>query len=143
MYCTEADVQLVAGGEDRLRELSDLESIGEVNDFSVAAAISAADAWIDSYAQRRHSVPFSPVPATIKNLSAEETVYRLKMRRHMVSEHDKEQHEERLVWLRDLAKGLVSPGTDPISPKSTAVVPEAMDRPSTEDVSRDSLKGFA
>jgi phage gp36-like protein len=111
---------------------------------AVEASIAAADAWIDSHAQHRHRVPFDPVPQTIRDLSAAEAVYRLKTRRrNMVSDRDHAEHEERLVWLRDLAKGLVSPGTDPRPRRSTSVVPAVLERPETEDISREALKGFA
>ena len=142
-YCTQADVQDAAGGSERLKEISDLENSGSIDSAVVTKAIAVADELIDSYAQRRHAVPFSPVPVRIRELSVNEAVYWLKKRRQRVlSDDEREDHSERIIWLENLAKGLVSPGVDPIPAKSTSVAGQIIDRSTDEDISRDALKGF-
>lgn len=140
-YCAQADVQLAAGGEDRLVELTDVEATGEVDTDALAAAIASADALIDSYIQRRYSIPLASVPERIKRISAQETVYALKQGRQMaVTEEDRLEHEERLQWLRDVSKGMASVGVDPAPTASTSVVPEIITRSSDDfPVSRETL----
>lgn len=141
-YSVQADLEEAARGSDRLIQLTDNEASGALNTVVMDAAIARADAWIDSFAQRKSKTPFTPVPDSIKYLSAEEAVYLLKRHRNMVTEPETAAHEERLEWLRDFAAGKVSAGTDPVSPKSTAVVPEVLIRSDDEEISRESLKGF-
>lgn len=139
-YCAQTDVEFAAGGYDRLVELTDLDAAGDVNTDVLAAAIADADAWINGYLQRRHAVPLASVPALVKAASAQETVYRLKVARRSATTEDKEQHEERLAWLRDVAKGLASVGVDPQPTKSTSVVPEVIERSSDDfPLSREGL----
>lgn len=141
-YSDQAAVQRAVGGADRLIALTDQSGAGVVDATILAAAIASADDWINSFAQRRHAVPFSPVPARIAELSAREAGYILMCDRGMVAEWAQAQHDERERWMENLAKGLVSPGTDPIPPKSTAVVPQTLPRSTTEAVSRDAMRGF-
>jgi phage gp36-like protein len=141
-YSDHAGVQKAVGGAEKLLQLTDLENTGSVDAAVLDAAIASADAWIDSYAQRRHAVPFATVPLRIAELSAKEAGYILMTDRGMVPEWAQAQHEERERWLENLAKGLVSPGTEPIPPKSTAVVPSTLPRSLDEPVSRDAMKGF-
>jgi len=142
-YATQAELEMAAGGLESLVQLTDDAGTGTLGTAVLAVAQSAADGWVDSYAQRRHATPFAaPVPARIRLLAAEATVYLLKRRRRMIAETDKIAHDERETWLRDLAKGLVSPGTDPVPAKSTAVVPAIVELDENVGISRESLKGF-
>lgn len=141
-YFTPQELEIAAGGSQRLTELSDIEGSGSRNDTAITRAQTAAENWIHSYAQKRYAVPFNPVTDTIKQLALEETVYRLMTANGMVPDWDQAQHEERHKWLQDLSRGLVSPGVEPDAPNSTAVTPAVVERDRDEDISRESLKGF-
>ena len=141
-YCTVTDVELAAGGSERLVELADVEDDGALNFTALAAAIASSDAWIDSYLQRRHAVPLASVPERVKRFSAQETIYVLKQARNAVTDEDKEQHDERREWLVDVSKGVASVGVDPAPTKSTAIVPEVLERSSDEAISRASLENW-
>ena len=82
------------------------------------------------------------MPDEIKTLAAQETIYRLMQLRTMVPDWAKEQHDERHIWLQDLAKGLVTPGIQPTPPKSSEVVPAIIDRSDDDPSSRNSMRGF-
>lgn len=142
-YCTQTDVEAAAGGAVKLKELTDVAGTGSTNATILAAAISAADEWINSFARHRHAVPFVTVPDMIKTISAEEAVYRLKRRRNMVTSEDKEQHDEHLRWLEQLAKGLVSPGTEPPPPKSAAVAARIVGVGDAREITREKLGGYS
>jgi len=144
-YCTQADVEKECGGLQRLVELTDDARSGNLDQAAIdllTGKIADADAWIDSYAQRRHAVPFASPSAAIKRLSIKETVYLLLSRRGLQTDDDEKAHERREHWLEGLAAGRVSPGTDPVPTKSTAVAAQVFDRSCDEDISIESLKGF-
>lgn len=142
-YSKPTEVQSAAGGEAYYLQLVDPDHTGQPNQDELAAAQAEADSWIDSYAQRRLKTPFvDPLPPTIVTIAAHETVYRLMQRRNLVPGWAETAHKERLTWLQDLARGYVSPGLEPELPRSSAVVPEVLERSPLEPVSRAALKGF-
>jgi phage gp36-like protein len=143
-YSTVADVQIAAGGEKSLRELSDVDNSSAINVAAVEAAIIAADATIDSHLFSRVQVPLAaPVPAVIRTLSADEAVFILKSRRRaMVTDADLALHEARLQTLGALASGRTTLGVYPEPTKSELLRYDATDRPSDKAVSREALKGF-
>jgi phage gp36-like protein len=140
-YCAQSDVQLAVGGSEKLLELTDQENTGLVNAGVVTAAIAEADALIDSYAQNRRLVPFNPVPPMIKATSADEAGYVLKKWRGVITQDDQTQREGRLLWLRDLANGIATPGVDPVPTPGSSVLSEVGDR--LDDELSSGLKGYA
>jgi phage gp36-like protein len=142
-YCTQEDVQMAAGGSDRLRALSDFESTGAIDPAVVADAIAEADAAIDEYLHKRHTVVLlPPVPAGIRRVSAAEAVFIMKERRGMVTETDLVLHDQRAKRLDDIAKGVRTVGTSPLPEKSELIVDKVTPRPSDKAVSRETTKGF-
>lgn len=146
-YSTQTDVELAAGGAAKLVELADQDGDGSLDTSAVEQAIADADALINSYAQRRNAVPYSPVPDIIRRYSAREAVYQLKVARGCVTELDQARHEELVKWLELLAKGHVTVGIEPEPAASSAHVAEESDRETevandSGKVSRESLKGF-
>ena len=144
-YSTQDDVQMAAGGEKKLLELSDIETEGEINAEVVAQAVADADAEIDSYARQRFSVPFNPVPAIVRQKSAEEAAFLLKQRRQgsFIDDRDLAARQTRLDWLRDLSRGLVTPGLA-ASPTKSEAVSASLVEPSSEASrgTRRALRGF-
>jgi phage gp36-like protein len=77
----------------------------------VDAAIADAGADIDSYAGRRYVVPFSPVPAKVKQLAVALAVYNLHEKRLAVfggkiPESIRAMYDDAIAFLKDVAKGL-------------------------------------
>jgi len=139
-YCTQDDI-LDQVAEAELVRLTDDASAGTVDADVVAAAIAGAEAEIDSYVGRRHTVPLSPVPPVVRDRAVDIAVYRLYKRRRKANDDVRKSYEDALAWLKDVAKGLVSLGVD--DPDAT---PSPTHRPSIDGpdriFDRDKLEGF-
>lgn len=142
-YCTQDDVEVAAGGEERLRQLADNDRNGVADSDTVSRAIAAAGAWMDGIIEKRIAVPIATVPQRIKDIAADEAVYIMKRWRDMATEDDREDHAERKVDLEHIAKGMATTGLDPAPPKSSLVVDKYSARSSDRAVSREKLKGYA
>lgn len=108
-YAAQIDLEIAAGGRDRLTELSDLDGNAQTNSVVLQRTRDEVDRWIDSFCQKQHTVPFSTVPLMIREISKYEVIFRLKVNRRMVTEEDTRLHEERLALLREIRDGLVNP----------------------------------
>ncbi len=75
-YCTQQDL-VDRIGEDLLKELTDREGEGEVNETRLAQAIAAASAEVDSYVHKLYPAPLDPVPARIQAVTGDIAIYRL------------------------------------------------------------------
>jgi phage gp36-like protein len=124
-YSTTADLQNHVGAA-KLVELADLDADGSADTAVLTDAIAAADEFINSYAQRRYAVPFATAPPIVKRYSVEEAIYRLLLGRNAVTDQDAARREERIAWLEDLSKGIVSVGVNPEPAKSDAHVADAV-----------------
>lgn len=142
-YSLEADVVNAAGGAKTLKQLLDRDGDAVADAGVLDAAISEADALIDSYASKRFAVPFATVPTHITKLSARLAVFFLRRARAVLTEADLAAHESDEKWLKALAAGDVLPGVDPLPTKGSIVRDVATPRSSLKDVSREKLKGFA
>jgi len=72
-YCADTDIFLVYG-EGNTRKWADADNDRDEDKIAarIAWAIAKADAYIDDRLRRKwHDLPFSPVPTTIKELSAQ------------------------------------------------------------------------
>jgi len=112
-YCTRQDL-VDRIGEDLLTEISDLERHGQVGEDRVTQAIDAASAEIDSYAMQRYPVPFSPVPAMVKQTAVTIAVFKLFASHGFATESADKVHADAykaaVDWLKLLGKGQVSIG---------------------------------
>lgn len=104
-YCIQADITDIELTQTELVQLTDDEKAGVVNTARVAAAIAKADAEIDGYCQERYSVPFSPVPAEIKFLSATLAHYWLARRRQSVTNSILDKYTKALSRLKAISEG--------------------------------------
>ncbi len=113
MYCTQADIveQIT---EDELIQLTDDAGAGSVDSDKVDRAIADADSEIDSYCGARYGVPFTTVPTMIRKVSVDIAVYHLYTRRAALGlpEERKTRYEKAVQFLRDVARGLASLGSD-------------------------------
>jgi phage gp36-like protein len=150
-YSDQADVEFAAGGAGRLAQLADWDEDTAVDASAIAAAIATADALIDSFATKHFTVPFSPVPETIRRVSARLAKWELvRSRRPLTDPEQREWDRDAGTqkgnegWLLLLAQGVVTPGGDPLPTKHSTMAPdEAVSTlPSDRDASRDKLGGF-
>ena len=79
-YCKEVDVTNAASVQT-VRQLSDDAAGLTVESTVVTHAIDWADDRINGYLRAQHTVPISPIPNLVKQLSIDLTVYRLYSRR--------------------------------------------------------------
>jgi len=138
-YSSLDDLEKAAGGHERLIQLADWNGDGSIDLDVIAAAQAKADALIDSFAAIRYAVPVrDPSPALVQ-ISADEVVFQLKLRRQMVAEADVTERDFRFQWLEKLSMGKTRP-SDPPPPKSSAVKSRATE--SMRAVSREKLAGY-
>lgn len=141
-YTTQSAIEGAIGSAD-LIAISDRDGSGAADAAIVASAIEEADRLIDSYAHKRHSVPFSTTPATVAALSTRLAIRIMRRNARMVLAQDVEDDKVDRKWLEDLAKGLVSVGVEPAPQASELTVDKYEERStSTKAVSRERLKGF-
>jgi phage gp36-like protein len=122
-----ATVQDMIGrfGETEMLRLSSVDGdLPEtVNAVPVAQAIADADAIIDSYLRKRHSVPLSPVPQVITRASCMLARYELSVGGDREpADQVKEGRKDTIAWLAKIADGTVTlEGTTPIVATSAAM----------------------
>jgi phage gp36-like protein len=150
-YSVQADVENAAGGAQRLKELADWDNNNTVDAGVVAAAIATADGLIDSFATKHFTVPFNPVPETIKRASARLAKWEIVRSRRALTDDEQRDYDQLAGtqkgnegWLLLLAQGVVTPGGDPLPTKHSTMAPDTVETslPSDRDVSRDKLGGF-
>ncbi len=122
-YCTQDDIEL-AISEDVLTQLTDDENTGSADADIVTAAIATADAEIDGYCAVKYAVPFSTVPAIVKALSVEISIYHLYKRR-TIPEKIEKAYDKAIARLKDISRGLLTLGVDPPPAASTTDGAEA------------------
>jgi len=112
-----------------------------IDDGVVTRAIEDADATIDSYCQGRYTVPLSPVPDKIRQVSVDIAMYNLFSRRgDAAPEVRKDRHKEAIRFLERVADGKITLG---------AATPAQSNTPDTVNISsndrifdRDKMSGF-
>lgn len=141
-YATQAEVEKEVGGAERLIELTDFDDTGALDAAVLADAIARADRLIDNYAVARYTVPFDPVPADIADVSAAETAYLLRKARGLVRDQDAIDHEERLIWLKDLSRGRVRIALAESPTASEHVGPAFVEPDEDRPITRSKMTGF-
>ena len=121
--------------------LTDDAGAGVVDATKVTRAIADADATIDSYCQGKYSVPLSPVPDKIRQLSVDVAIYNLYSRRDDIApEIRKDRHKEAIRFLEKVAAGAIALGAATPSPETTGT---AVDISSNDRIfTRDKMSGF-
>lgn len=148
-YCTQADVQIAAGGSIKLAELSDQNGTlgGAVDAAVIASAIAEATAEMASYIGHRISVNAvaASVPDVVK-LKAASWAVRV-MRRNLYNGQpladDLEREKIDREWLDGVATGRYSLGVQPELPAAPELNDKAAPRDSTLNISRLKLRGYA
>lgn len=139
-YCNLIDIKRMVD-EAELISLTDDEDSGDVVSSVVDAAISDADAMIDTYLAGKYTVPISPTPSIIRKLSVDIALYNLFSRRGRVSEATEQRYKDAVSMLRDVSKGnaAITGATDAPEERSDDVV---IITNSTRLFSRSSMAGF-
>lgn len=118
-YCVQTDIvnQL---DTTTLIQLTDDAGAGAVDATVVTRAIADADATIDAYCQGRYTVPLSPVPVKIRQVSVDIAIYNLFSRRDDTApETRKDRHKEAIRFLERVADGKIDLGAATPAPATT------------------------
>jgi len=126
--------------ESVLIQLTDPDG-AEIDENVVTRAIEDADATIDAYCQGRYTIPLSPVPDKIRQISVDITIYNLFSRRgDTAHETRKDRHKEAIRFLEAVRDGKIRLG---------AATPAPANTPDTVNISgnkrifdRDKMNGF-
>jgi phage gp36-like protein len=111
-YSVKADI-LEQLDEAELIRLTDPDGAA-VDDDVVARAIEDADATIDAYCQGRYTIPLSPVPDKIRQVSVDIAIYNLFSRRgDTAPETRKDRHKDAIRFLEKVAEGKLDLGIQP------------------------------
>lgn len=127
--------------EDSLIQLTDDEDAGTVDTDKVTRAIADADSTIDSYCQDRYSIPLSPVPDKIRQISVDIAIYNLFSRRGDTAPDIRiERHKEAIKFLEQVNAGKIKLGAATPAPVNTgnSVTIES----NTRVFTRDNMGGF-
>lgn len=140
-YCTESDI-LEQVSEDTLIQLTDDLDNGVVDSSVVDRAIADADSAIDTYCQRRYTVPLSPVPTMVRKVAVDLAIYNLYSRRDEfgMPETREKRNQAGMSFLKDVTAGKIELGAATPSPTNTGSSVEVSS--STRVFSRDKMSGF-
>jgi phage gp36-like protein len=140
MYTTQADI-IKAISEEIVKQLTDDDNLGVINEDNVTKAIARADAEIDGYCAVKYAVPFTTVPPVVAGLSLDMSIYYLYKRRTMNDDVQKT-YDNAVARLKDIAKGLLSLGVDPPPAPASSEGAESNKSVSDRIFTRDTMKGF-
>lgn len=119
-YCALADL-LKRMTEEALMQLTDKEGTGSVNSERLEEAILSADALIDGHlGDRGVTLPLSPVPVLIKQLSVDLTIWTLFSNRigEEVPESVKDKYANAIKLLGKMQSGSLGWGTGSTAPNA-------------------------
>ena len=109
-YCTIEDIKGRITEDDLLR-VTDEFGTGLPDNDKIASAISDAEAEVDSYCAKRHTVPFAPpVPAMIVKVCKDIAVYNVYALKNAAHEDISDRYQKAVSYLKDVAKGIVDLG---------------------------------
>lgn len=113
-YAAQADMQL-AFGDDELIQLTDRANppAGAIDATVLARALAAADALANNYLAMRYSVPLANTPAVLVEACCDIARYELTRGPGLrATDEIKNRYDQRVSWLRDVAAGRATLGTD-------------------------------
>jgi len=140
MYSSQSDLEKRIDPQ-LLCALTDDDADGLADEPVIAAAIADADGLIDTYLRARYTVPFDPVPDTVRSISAAVAIYFLLTRRHEIVpvEHLK-RHEAAVQLLDHLARGAIALGAG--QPSASPHLPQSNREPDDRTFDADSLESY-
>jgi phage gp36-like protein len=118
-YCTQANI-LDRIDEATLITLTDEDGDGDVHGDKVDVAIADADATIDAYCQGAYTIPLSPVPVKITQVSVDIALYNLYSQSDLeMPEIRKERNKEAIRFLEMVSAGRINLGVATPAPVNT------------------------
>lgn len=121
-YATQAQIELAAGGLERLKQIADWDNDGNVDPSAIEWAQLQADALINLHTHMRFASLVTSGGAVVNSaqmLAAQEAVFQLRQNRGQVSAEDTDAHARRMEIYREIAAGNLRPA-DPVPAVSTA-----------------------
>lgn len=111
-YCTRDDIQSKLSESDLIR-LTDEFNTGLPDMDKVDDAITDAQAEVDSYCVKRHTVPFpDPTPAMISKVTKDIAVYNVWSLKNAAPEATEDRYKKAVSYLEKIAAGTVELGGD-------------------------------
>src|SRR5690349_8827138 len=95
---------------------------------------------MDIYLGKQFAVPIAVVPDALKWLAADFAKLYLRNPRGSLGEDDQKELTQLLAELAEIAKGMLSPGSDPPPAKASTRI-DAATKPTLREVNREKLKG--
>jgi len=108
-YATKQDL-IDRFGNTELAQLTDRTNGTTIDDTVLGKALADADAQIDAYISVTHTLPLSPVPATLVRIAGDIARYYLYEDR--ATEQVKERFNEAIAFLKNVAAGKAGLGVD-------------------------------
>jgi len=139
-YITRTDL-LDALSEQQLVQLTDDDKLGIADETKISKAITDADAEINGYIATRYAVPITPATDLVKKFSKTIAVKNLWARRQRVPETVRQDYDDVVAQLRDIAKGVITLGVDPAPAESAKSSAGEVSGPERV-FDRDKLGGF-
>ncbi len=99
--------------EEELIQLTDDDLTGVVDLSKVTRAIEDADAEINGYLAKVHTVPIPSVPDLVRNMSVTIAIYNLYSRRDEIPESRDKRYKATIKLLENISKGVVTLGEVP------------------------------
>ncbi|WP_085299254.1 gp436 family protein [Cognaticolwellia mytili] len=107
MYCHKQALINQFGQQD-LIDLTDRNSMGQINDEVLERAIKDASAEMDGYIGSRYQLPLSHVPEILLSIACDITIYRLYV--NSPSDSVVTRYNNQIKFLKSVAKGEVTLG---------------------------------
>jgi phage gp36-like protein len=108
-YATEANIIELYGAE-LLDMLADKSGDGVRDAAAIARALDDASSLIDGYLSQRYTLPLPAVPAFLRAMCIDITLYRLASNPALLSEDARRRYDDALRFLRDIGAGRASLG---------------------------------
>jgi phage gp36-like protein len=137
-YATSQDLE-TRYGQYELEQLAPTETPGTFDEDRVNAALSDAEAEINSYLGQRYRLPLETVPTAVKAACCDMARYYLYATQ--TTEEVTARYNQRVSWLRDIASKKASLGIAEAATTSTFAVATTK-RSGDRVFNRDSLAGF-
>ncbi|MDD3012612.1 MAG: DUF1320 domain-containing protein [Candidatus Gastranaerophilales bacterium] len=113
MYCSLEDLKKQIQ-EDTLIQLTDDDQSSQIDSTIIDEAVIYSETLIDGYLRGRYVLPLASVPAVIKILAVDLTIYRLYSRRFQTETSDAvtEKYKNSIKILEQIQRGIISLGIE-------------------------------
>lgn len=109
MYATREDM-IGRFGEMEVRQITDLNGTGDIDDSVLEFALRSASDEIDGYIAGRYTLPLASRPPILMGIACDIARYRLTGTERVCAEEIRERYRDGVRYLEKVAKGDVSLG---------------------------------